>query len=267
MLTSYHVHSNRSDGTSSIRALVQAAVAAGVNELGISDHYVHLTNGKIVDWSMMLSELPAYFKEIKAAADEVKGKLVVRLGLEADFDPKTWRDLAKVLRSYPLDYVIGSVHFVDGFPIDDTTDYWDDLSEPERNDMMRGYYTRMKQMAETGIFDFAGHLDLCKKFGHKPTIDLSADIAAVLDAIAASRMAVEVNTAGYYLPAEEAYPSLAILQECNRRSIPVVLNADTHSAENLTRGFDKGRQLIIDAGYTHTAVFAARKMSLIPLSD
>ena len=48
-------------------------------------------------------------------------------------------------------------------------------------------------MAESGVFDFAAHLDLPKKFGFKPAANLSAESSAALDAIAAAGMAIEIN--------------------------------------------------------------------------
>ncbi len=137
MLTSYHVHSNHSDGSTSIRELVQAAIEAGLDEIGISDHYVYLPGGKSVWWSMPLDFLPGYFEEIKSIADEVGDKPVIRYGIEVDYDPRTQDHLAEVLRSYPFDYVIGSVHFVDDFPVDEQKKRWDTLTENERNDVIR----------------------------------------------------------------------------------------------------------------------------------
>lgn len=265
MITSYHVHSTYSDGKTSIRELAEAAVALGIDELGISDHYVFLSSGELPGWSMPLDALPGYLAEVEAIADEFRGRLVVRKGLEADYDPGTERELAEALGRYEFDYVIGSIHFIDGFPVDESPEHWDALSEPERNDMMRVYWDRIARMAGSRLFDFAGHLDLYKKFGHRPTIDISHDIDTALDAIAEAGMAVEINTAGWCLPAEEAYPSLQILSACRTRGIPLVINADAHEPRALTRGFAEARELARAAGYEEIATFARRNTRSVPL--
>lgn len=265
MTTSYHVHSTYSDGHCSIRELALAAADAGLDELGISDHYVLLASGDLPGWSMPLEALPRYLDEIRAAAEELDGRLLVRYGLEADFDPGTWRELGDVLARHPFDYVIGSVHFIDGFPVDTDRRDWDDLTQPQRNDMVRAYLDRIRQLTGTGLFDFVGHLDLYKKFGHAPTVDVSQDVAAVLDAIAASGMAVELNTAGWSMPVREAYPSPTILAGCRRRGAPVVITADAHHTSNLTRDYDRAQALLRATGYTETAAFAGRQMRLAAL--
>jgi len=266
VITSYHVHSTYSDGKTGIRDLAEAAVAFGIDELGISDHYVLLADGGSASWSMPLDALPDYLAEVEAVAEEFRDRLVVRRGLEADYDPGSARELAEVLDRYGFDYVIGSVHYIDGFPVDESPEHWDALSETERNEMVRVYWDRIARMAASRLFDFAGHLDLYKKFGHRPTIDISHDIDTALDAIAQVGMAVEINTAGWFLPAQEAYPSPGILSACKARGIPVLINADAHEPANLLRGFERAARWARAADEcVRVAVFSNRKLDTVPL--
>lgn len=258
MLTSYHVHSIYSDGKTTIRELAEAAAAQGLDELGISDHYVLLPAGRNVSWSMSLDGLAQYLTELQEVTEEFRERLVIRKGLEVDYDPATERELAEVLHAHDFDFVIGSVHFIDGFPVDESPDHWDRLSEDERNDLIRAYWVRIKQMAKSCLFDFAGHLDLYKKFGHRPTVDISEDVMAALDAVAFSGMAVEINTAGWFLPAREAYPSLEILSACRLHAIPILINSDAHEPSNLTRGFDRAYELARSVGYSEVLAYNRR---------
>lgn len=263
MRTSYHVHTQLSDGRCTMSDHVRAALAAGIDELGISDHYAVMP-GKEVVWAMRDNDLPNYFKMLEAAQKEAGGRLVIRRGLEADFIPANLEVLAKTLAAYPFDYVIGSVHFIDDFPVDAKADFWEAIPQDQRNEMIREYWTRVKQMAETRLFDWAGHLDLYKKFGHRPTMDVSADIAAALDAIAAAGMAVELNTSGMHYVGE-VYPSQAILRECHTRGIPCLITSDAHVPEHLLRGYNYGVSELREVGYTQQAIFADRKMTLVEL--
>src|SRR3954454_24444620 len=134
---------------------------------------------------MDLALLGDYVLELRAAAAETMG-LTLRLGIEADFFPETIDTLRDRLAPYPFDYVIGSVHFTDGgFPIDSYARDWEALSPAQRDDVWRSYWVRMRQLAESGVFDFAAHPDLPKKFGYRPSVDLTAEAGAALDAIAA----------------------------------------------------------------------------------
>jgi histidinol-phosphatase (PHP family) len=264
MLTSYHNHTTWSDGAPTLAAQIQAARAAGLDELGISDHYTLHPSGEEVEWSMPLDLIGDYVLELRSAAAEVRG-LTLRIGVEADFFPETVDALRERLAPYPWDYVIGSVHYADAFPIDENSRNWDALTEAQRNETWRLYWKRVRQLAESGVFDFVGHLDLPKKFGHRPTLDLSADSAAALDAIADAGMAIEINTAGWSLPAREGYPSLDLLREARRREIPLLINADAHFPEFLTRDFERARRLARDAGYSELVRYENREAIPYPL--
>lgn len=265
MLTSYHVHTNRSDGEAPARDFVKAALDIHLDELGFSDHYVLVTGAKVPAWSMALDELPDYCSEISQIQAEMRGRLAVRCGIEADFDSATAGELAEVLEQYPFDYVIGSVHFVDGFPVDECKQKWDEITQSERNEVALGYLDRIEQMARSGLFDIVGHFDLYKKFGYLPTVDVSEPVASALDAIAESRMALEINASGLVKQIGEPYPSEHILRQCRARSIRVVITADAHVPQDLTRGYEDARALARRAGYDCVVRFEGRQMSACPL--
>lgn len=264
MLTSYHNHTTWSDGAPTVAAQLHAARAAGLDELGIADHLVLSPGGEEVEWSMPPALLGDYVLELRSAAAEVRG-VTLRLGVEADYFPETVDTLRERLAPYPWDFVIGSVHYVDGFPVDENARLWDALTPAERDTVWRGYWTRVREMAESRVFDFAAHLDLPKKFGHRPSVDLTAEIGAALDALAHAGMALEINTAGWSLPAGEAYPSVAILREARRRGIPLLINADAHFPEFLTRDFDRARALAGEAGFSELVRYERRRAIPYPL--
>lgn len=257
MLTSYHNHTNMSDGACTLEEQIEGAHIAGLDELGISDHYVgHPTLG--TDWSMPLGFLPTYVERLLSAAAQMR-EVRLRVGVEADYFPETVESLRASLAGHPWDYVIGSVHYVGSFPVDGHMKYWNALSSPEIDEKWRSYWRLVGDMARTGLYDIVAHIDLPKKFGHRPSVDLTADRNAALDAVASSGMAIEINTAGWSLPAKEGYPAPDILRAARERSIPLVINADAHSPKHLVRDFDKARALARDCGYTELVRFDRRK--------
>lgn len=256
-VTSYHVHSRWSDGVAIVPDIVAQAHSLGLDEVGISDHFVLHPDTPDIEWSMRSEELPRYVSEVLAFAAQSQD-ISVRLGIEADYIPETIDTLKEALALHPFDYVIGSVHFMDGFPIDEHRRYWDSLSADQVNQTWLGYYTRIVDMAASGAFDIVGHLDLPKKFGHAPTADMTAAVNAALDAIARADMAMEINTSGWSLPANEAYPAPWIVRAARSRDIPIVITADAHTPKYLTRNFDMARRLARASGYTQLALFERR---------
>jgi histidinol-phosphatase (PHP family) len=257
-VTSYHNHTTWSDGAATVSAMIEGARKSGLDELGIADHYVLTPDSRHVAWSMRTELLADYVAQISQAGENTEG-IAVRLGLEVDYFPETIELVRHRLAPYSFDYLIGSVHFVDGFSIDSNARPWEELSQNERDNIWRGYWQRLRAAAETGLFDIAGHFDLPKKFGYFASVDLNREALGALDAIAEAAMAIEINTSGWEKPVREAYPSLFYLKEANRRGIPLIISADGHKSNDLVRHFDRARALAAEAGYTEAVRFHQRR--------
>ncbi len=257
-VTSYHNHTTWSDGVCAIQDQIDEARRLGLAELGISDHFVLSPLLDPVEWSMPVDKLKVYLEELRDA-QSANPDVVLRLGVEADYFPETIDRLRDILTGAQLDFVVGSVHYVDGFPIDESGKLWDKLTEDEVNEMWRKYWIGIREMAESRVFDFAAHLDLPKKFGHRPTADLTEYSDAALDAIASADMAIEINTNGLNLPARELYPSQSILQAARQRDIPLLINSDAHIPTRLTEHFAAAAKWAEQAGYSKLVWYKNRK--------
>lgn len=268
MLATYHTHSHWSDGKQSLDEMLDAATRLGVGELGVSDHWALHPAGTLMKWAMHPDALDQYVEQVLAlkARSQVAGGPIVRLGLEVDWYPAP-HEHASVQRArldrFPFDYIIGSVHEVDGFMIDGSPGGWQPLSQEQVNRIHRRYWENMRTLGENaaGLFDVVAHIDLAKKFAFYPTCDLRKEIGEALDAIAAAsnKPVVELNTAGWHKPCRDGYPALEILRECFRRGIDVTISADAHHPDNLLRDFDKAAARLAEAGYTRVARFAGRE--------
>jgi histidinol-phosphatase (PHP family) len=264
---SYHCHSTWSDGKTAIPDLIAGAAAAGLLEFGLSDHFAltPYTDTNAHEWSMPSNgrALADGLADLRAAA--AVAALPVRVGVEADFFPETWAQTKALLETLDLDYVIASVHSVERFPIDSAARYWEPLSQAEIDRLHRGYWERLRQLAECRLGDIVGHLDLPKKFGFYPAVDLSREIGAALDAIAAAGLTVELNTAGWDKPCAAPYPAAEILLQVRQRGIPVLLSADAHAPGELTRHYARGAALLRQCGFTTMRAFTRRQPRELPI--
>lgn len=260
MLPSYHNHTRWSDGSAPLEEFV-ASASAYAGEIGVSDHYVLCPYGP-VEWSMPLDALGAYVEAVRRCAEERPG-LSLRVGVEADFFPETVGDLECELGRHSFDFVIGAVHFVGRFPLDSRASDWVGLDAEQVDEIWRQYWRLVRGMADTGLFDIVAHLDLPKKFGYRPRADLTKEEASALDAIRDAGMAVEINTAGWALPAGEQYPSLRLLEAAAEREIPLVISADAHRPDYVTRFFDRAVDLARAAGYGGYCTFKDRTRCLV----
>ena len=264
VIASYHNHTVWSDGKATVAQMLAAARRAGLDEIGVSDHWVLDPNNELPSWSMDPDRLGDYVADVRMVADASMPPL--RLGLEVDWFPGHGAAIATRLRKYEFDYLIGSVHSLDGFRADSYAELWEALDVRERDAMHCRYWLAIADLARSGLFDIVGHLDLTKKFNQWPTVDLGSQIDAALDAIAEAGMAIELNTSGWSRPCNDAYPSAELLRSCRDRSIPALVSSDAHDPAHLRRDFGRGTAALHEAGYEEVVVFEGRRRRTVPLS-
>jgi histidinol-phosphatase (PHP family) len=258
----HHVHSGYSDGLGEPEELAARAAELGMREIGIADH---LALGAYDEpgYGIDLERLEEYTAAIRAA-DDRRPDLRVLAAIEVDYTPDTIEDAARLLRQHRFDYVIGSLHFVDGAVVDTRSSLhgslWRDVDA-----VYRRYFELAGEVASTGLFDVIGHLDLPKKYGHRPGDWAAVEpaLAAALDAIAASGAAIELNTSGWRRPMGEAYPSPEILAGAAARRIPLVLGSDAHRPEDVGADFGRAVAVAAAAGYDAVLRLSDREMEAI----
>ncbi|MGZ4258541.1 MAG: histidinol-phosphatase [Gaiellaceae bacterium] len=271
MLVDYHMHLRGPDNGggrySADRAegYVDQARAAGIDEIGFSDHVYYFRQTRAlweIPWmaERCVDDLDDY---VDAVVEAKRRGLPVKLGLEVDYFPGTERELAALLDPYPWDYLLGSVHFVDGFPVDQQTGLTDKLPAGEA---WRRYFVWLRNAARSGLFDSLAHPDLVKIFGVRATDEETHYLhVETADAIEAAGVCVEVSAAGLHKPVGELYPDLALLRLCHDRRVPITLASDAHEPANVGRDVERAAALAREAGYETVTVFDRRERRQEPL--
>ena len=258
----YHVHTRFSDGEGEPAQCVERALALGLPQIGISDHLTPAILGAGGDWSIDHDCLHEYVGAVRAAAAR-HPEITVLLGVEADYVPGAEDELAGLLGAHRFDYVIGGLHYVDGFSFDD-----DDAREDPRWDdaasLYRRYYALVSRAAACGLFDVLAHLDYIMLWGRRTTVDISAAEDEALAAMAAHGVAIEVNTTGTLEPAGRMHPAADLLERACRLGIPLVFGSDAHEVDQVGWQFDAAVALARQAGYRTSLELSSRTQKPLP---
>ena len=267
-----HTHTWRSrHGSGTAAEYLEAARAAGVRVLAFTEHLplapeILASDPAAASYAMPEAELPEYVEEILAlkARSAAEGGPEVLLGIEADLHPGHEAHAERLLRQHPFDVVLGSVHYVDGWAFDDPARQdgyalWETMALWER------YFADVGAAAQSGLVDVLGHVDLVKKFGFVPSEDLTGLYAHTAEAIAATGVTVEINTAGLRKPCAELYPGPALLGELVALGVPITVGSDAHSPDDVGAGWSEARRALVDVGVTELSVFRARQREEVPL--
>ena len=266
MIVDYHMHLRNereeiAHDTESVERFVDVARAEGIDEIGFTEHVYYFTQTRAL-WTVPYQvercsyDLDAYVDTILQARDR---GLPVKLGLEVDYIAGREEETRAILAPYPWDFLLGSVHFIDGLGVDGAPRLVDHVGVEET---WRLYFETLASAARSGLFDSLSHPDLAKVFGDR--VD-AFDYTQVADAIAEAGVAVEVSTAGLRKPVGELYPHPELLAACRERDVPVTTGSDAHVPDLVGRDFDRARELLRSAGYDTVTVFEQRRARQEPL--
>jgi histidinol-phosphatase (PHP family) len=235
-----------------LEAYCKKAQAAGVEELAVTEHLFRFRQAEALlggFWSddrvpAGLAASMAEYWEFHATADldayvrcaqEAKDAgLPVVIGLEVDFYRGRMDEVAGLLRGYPFDVLLGSVHWLDGWRFDDIDVplQMDEWSAREVDDCWDQYTLALEELAASGACDVLAHPDLIKVAGYVPDApDEWWDRMA--EAAASSGMAAELSSAGWRKPIGEQYPALPLLERFAARGVPFTTASDAHRYEQV----------------------------------
>jgi histidinol-phosphatase (PHP family) len=259
VIVDYHMHLRDPDeriahAVEAVEPFVETARARGIDEIGFTEH-VYKFSQTIPLWTeayqteRCVYDLDDY---VEAVVEAKRRGLPVKLGLEVDYVGERQDELAELLEPYPWDYLLGSVHWIDGHAVDSAPDrgIW---AEAAVEEVWRRYFAALAELASSGHVDVLAHPDLAKIFGFRPE---------AIDYPPLDGVALEISTNGRYKPVGELYPDLELLQSAE---LPITLASDAHVPANVGRDFDLALELAREAGYETVTVFEGRQPRQEPL--
>jgi len=244
----YHVHSTCSgDGKASISQMCARAVELGISEIAFSEHLVY----NPADICYGTFDLDRYRSEIHVARGKF-ADLTILTGIEF-CDPHVFPDRLAECRTWGLDIILGSVHWVGDAMI--SVDSFAGLDVMET---YHQYFDEVLKAAQTGGFDILAHFDLVKRFGARYVgpfrlQPFKGQVTAILEVMIERGIALELNTSGLRQPCAEMFPGRETLELY--RSLGgelVTLGSDSHRVEQLGFGLAEGLALLRSLGFTES---------------
>lgn len=255
-LIDYHMHSVLSDGKNSYEEMIKTAIDIGLEEVGFSDHVCL----KTVDWAVMPIDIPVMTEQILELREKYSSQIKVRYGIEMDYFPGKEKEILKIISGLPLDYVIGSVHFIGDWNFDTDKSLYGKWTNDELYNM---YYELVQLAAKSGLFDIIGHLDIIKKFRVYPESDQSQLMEDTLKVLKESNVVVELNTGGLDRPCAELTPSPELVARCYHHHIPMTISSDAHGTNQIARHYETALNLMKKIGFEEIVAFKNRERKMI----
>ena len=255
MIFDYHLHTKASpDATGTMEEYVSEAKKKGIGEIGFSDHIILR---RLIGRSDALArQMPSYIRDFVRAKE--KSKIPIKLGVKMDFFPDNAERIRRFIQKHPFDYVMGSVHMIGGWIIDDPSEK-DEYSRRNVSQICEEYFDLVKKLCASRLFDVLAHPDLIKIFGARPEGDFSPVLEEVARTMAKSNICAEINTKGLRGPCKEIYPGKQFLKILYDHGVPVTFGSDAHEPGDVGRDMKKARNLVREIGYFEACMFDQRQ--------
>jgi histidinol-phosphatase (PHP family) len=260
----YQVHSLHShDGSASVKEMCNRAIEIGLDEIGFSEHKDFDPNDPVVDFF----NYDAYMQAITEARDECGDQLKIRAGVEIDYQVWFEDKIAAYLDSHEFDFVLGSVHYVNGVKV--ITEEYNRVRNIKS--AYYDYFSAVRDSVVSGLFDVLAHLEYANRLGTAAWGDYETsahkdELGIIFDTLVQNQLTLEINTAGIFHGIGATYPcSDSILLYGTRGGDRISIGSDAHHPDQLGGNYSKAVRACRDIGADKIVTWNRRQSTFQPL--
>lgn len=267
-----HTHTHYSHGVGSVREIYRMAADMGLAHIGFSEHSplpagfsCHLYTGDLG------AAFPLYAEDVALLKNMDDGPEAL-LGMELDWLPSRLSWMRYLVAAYPFDYILGSLHFLDGFSVGNIANWPEDLPREIRFGRFDAYFHEMASLAASGLVQVISHPDFIK-LRSWPDFQLWLEDKSSRDAIAHAlesmrdhNVAMEISSAGMRQNFQEFYPCPAIMRLARDLGVMPVFGSDAHKPADIASDFARLAEYALSFGFDHSLIYRQREPFELPIS-
>lgn len=248
--TDMHSHVSRS----SALHMALAAQEKGIRVLGLSEHVFQMQETRLalhhLEPEGPLLTFSNYIEDVLATATQ--SNVDIRLGLEVDFIPDKNELIYAFIQEYNWDFLIGSVHEIDGVQFERNYKW----SREEGETLWLQYFELLHRAVRSGYFSVISHPVRLRV--NNPFLPSTFD--EELERLAAEAtwydIALEIN--GFDLL---RYPSLVrrLANACLLHHTPISVGSDAHNPGGIAQAHQQTELMLHELGITKIRLWKQRK--------
>lgn len=263
MKADFHMHTGFSaDAQSKPEDMVEEAIRRGLKTICFTDHEdmdFPKMNGK----ENLTFELDtdAYVKKIMELKECYQGRMDIRLGVELGMQPHLGERYEKYTAAYPFDFVIGSLHALDGYD-----PYYPEAFEGKEDADVyrRAFQVTLENIQNIADLDVLGHIDYIVRYGkakaeHYSYSAYEEEINAILRHLIEHGKGIELNTSGFKYGLGFCHPHPDVLKRYRELGGEIItVGSDAHKPEHIAYDFQKVNSILKDCGFKYYTEFEKR---------
>lgn len=232
--------------------------------VGITEHMpppddTHVTADETergLDAAGLQERFAAYFKRCRELQAEYAERMPILVAFETEMFVAGPAVVQRLIREFEPDYVVGSVHHVNGIWIDSGEELYAQAVESAGglDELYCAYFDTQLELIDAVHPAVIGHFDLVRM--HDPDYrarierpEVWRSICRNLERIRELDLILDLNVRAFEKGASEAYVSEPILQHAHKLGIAAVPGDDSHGVAGVGRNLERGEELLRDFGF------------------
>jgi histidinol-phosphatase (PHP family) len=248
--TDFHSHVSRS----SALQMIQSAREKGLRILGLSEHVFQMNEARPLLEHLSLEGPILTLADYGAAVREAgqQGQCETRLGLEVDFIPGKNEEIWSTLQALEWDFLIGSVHEVDGLFFERHRQG----SREEGEALWLRYFALLREAVACGIFSVVSHPVRMRVQNAFLPPAFDDELERLAAEATRCNVALEIN--GYDVL---HYPSLVhrLARACALHKTPVSVGSDAHYPAEVAQAHAPSEGILREAGIGMIRIWRRRE--------
>lgn len=255
-----HVHSSFSgDSKMSATSACEAAIKLGLQGLAFTDHldldYPDFDETFNIDFT----EYSSFMDNLKL---KYKNKLKVLKGIEVGFQPKVILTTKKILDDFAFDFVIGSVHIIDGMDPYNNSFFIGKTKEQAFRRYLEEIYSSVREFP---YFDVIGHIGYVRRYGSFDDrslryVDYSDLIDSILKKAISIGIGIEANSSGIRGNLGTPIPDYDIIKRYRELGGDIIcIGSDAHYVAHIGHSLKEISERLKELGFKYTTHFENRK--------
>lgn len=267
MFCDYHTHCEFSDDSLyDMEECIKDAISIGMKEICLTDHVDYGIKKDWIEGNIQYRngepianvDYPKYFEKLEYVKEKYKDQIVVRKGLEFGVQTHTIPKFQKLFDTYPMDFVILSIHQVDD------QEFWtyDFQKGKTEYEYYQAYYEEMYHVIQKyHNYSVLGHMDMLKRYddedGYDPFTNHKDIITKILKYVIEDGKGIELNTSSIRYGLDDLMPSRDILKlYLELGGTILTIGSDSHSSTHLKNShIEKLKQTLKEIGFQHFCTF------------
>lgn len=265
-----HLHTEWSgDSSTPVLDQINRAKELGLSGITITDH-MDLDFPETPDRFKL--DLPNYLSTLKKIAlQESSPDFEILIGMELGLQPQCVDDNHSLLRNYNFDYIIGSLHLIDGMD-----PYYDSFYEGKSVTWCyETYFTSLlANIKQFSDFDSLGHMDYIARYAKRIYGEEEARLSysmfpelfdEIFHFLIRRNISLEVNTGGMQHGLPEPNPSYELLQRYyDLGGRMITLGADSHTTAHVGLNFPSVVSDLKKIGFEGQMIYRRRNAEFNP---